>query len=183
MLNRLTTIITLTLLTATFVYGQQIPKYDRSLFGGWSDADGDCQNMRHELLQELATATVSFSKNTCRVTRGRWLDPYTDKIFLESRLLDIDHLVPLKYGWDRGAYTWTHIKLRQFANDPINLFAVEKSINRQKSAYGPAEWLPPNREFRCQYILRFQRVIKKYGLVQGVAELSVINDERQKYCN
>ena len=157
-------------------------KYDRDLFGGWSDTDSDCQNMRHELLQELSTAVVSLSQNTCRVTRGRWLDPYTDKIFYESRLLDIDHLVPLKYSWDRGAHSWTSKKRRQFSNDPINLFAVEKSVNRQKSASGPAEWLPPNIKFRCQYILRFQRVVKLYGLSQSAAELQLINQAQQQYC-
>ena len=162
---------------------EKIPEYDRDLFGEWPDTDRDCQNMRHELLQNLSTAPVRFSENTCMVTRGRWLDPYTGKIFLESRLLDIDHLVPLKYSWDRGAHAWTSIKRRQFANDPINLFAVDKSVNRQKSAYGPSEWLPPNIKFRCQYILRFQRVVKLYGLTQGSTELNLIEQARQKYCS
>ena len=94
-------------LFAQSAYSDQIPKYDRDLFGGWTDTDSDCQNMRHELLQKLSTTIVSFSQNTCRVIKGRWLDPYTDKIFFESRQLDIDHLVPLKYGWDRGAHSWT----------------------------------------------------------------------------
>jgi hypothetical protein len=162
---------------------EKVPKYDRDLFGGWSDTDRDCQNMRHELLQDLSTAVVSFSQNTCRVTRGRWLDPYTDKIFYESRLLDIDHLVPLKYSWDRGAYAWTSKKRRQFSNDPTNLFAVEKSVNRQKSAYGPTEWLPPNIKYRCQYIVRFQRVVKLYGLNQSAAELRTIEKSQREYCN
>ena len=174
--------VTFTVLAAGTAFSDQIPKYDRDLFGGWSDTDRDCQNMRHELLQDLSTAVVSFSQNTCRVTRGRWLDPYTDKIFYESRLLDIDHLVPLKYSWDRGAHSWTSKKRRQFSNDPINLFAVEKSVNRQKSASGPAEWLPPNIKFRCQYILRFQRVVKLYGLSQSAAELQLINQAQQQYC-
>ena len=138
--------------------------------------------MRYELLQDLSTATVSFSQNTCRVTRGRWLDPYTNIILYESRLLDIDHLVPLKYSWDRGAHSWTTKKRRQFSNDPINLFAVEKSVNRQKSASGPAEWLPPNIKFRCQYIIRFQRVVKLYGLNQSAAELQLINQAQRQYC-
>ena len=107
MFSRLLILATVTFLTASATFSDQIPKYDRDLFGGWSDTDRDCQNMRHELLQDLSTATVSFSQNTCRVTRGRWLDPYTDKIFYQSRLLDIDHLVPLKYSWDRGAHSWT----------------------------------------------------------------------------
>ena len=169
-------------LFAQSAYSDQIPKYDRDLFGGWSDTDRDCQNMRHELLQDLSTAVVRFSQNTCRVIRGRWLDPYTDKIFFESRQLDIDHLVPLKYGWDRGAHSWTFQKRVQFSNDPANLFAVQKSVNRQKSAYGPAEWLPPSIDFRCQYILRFQRIVKKYTLSQNAAELRLIKQAQQQYC-
>jgi hypothetical protein len=183
MLSRFLSFVTLITLIANTAFSDPIPKYDRDLFGGWSDADRDCQNMRHELLQDLSTATMGFSKNTCRVTQGRWLDPYTNKIFLESRLLDIDHLVPLKYSWDRGAHAWTSTKRRQFANDPINLFAVEKRVNRQKSAYGPTEWLPPNIKFRCQYILRFQRVVKLYGLDQNATELQMIEQAQQQYCD
>lgn len=170
-------------LGTNFALSSDLPKYDRDLFGSWSDEDRDCQNIRHELLQELSTVVVGLSEDTCRVTRGRWLDPYTDKIFFESRLLDIDHLVPLKYSWDRGAHAWNSKKRRQFANDPINLFAVEKHVNRQKSAYGPTEWLPPNLEFRCQYILRFQRVVKLYGLSQNTIELQKIEKIQHQYCN
>ena len=173
----------LSLLIAIPAFSDELPKYYRNLFGGWSDTDRDCQNMRHELLQKLSTAVVQFSENTCKVTRGRWLDPYTDKIFYESRLLDIDHLVPLKYSWDRGAHAWTSKTRRQFSNDPINLFAVEKSVNRQKSAYGPTQWLPPNIKFRCQYILRFQRVVKLYGLSQSTDELHTIEQMQDQYCN
>ena len=114
MFSRLLAFVTFTVLAAGTAFSDQIPKYDRDLFGGWSDTDRDCQNMRHELLQDLSTAVVSFSQNTCRVTRGRWLDPYTDKIFYESRLLDIDHLVPLKYSWDRGAHSWTSKNVDSF---------------------------------------------------------------------
>ena len=161
---------------------KEILKYNRDLFGGWSDTDRDCQNTRHELLQKLSTAVISLSKNSCRVTRGRWLDLYTDKIFLESKHLDLDHLVPLKYAWDRGSHSWSSLKRVQFSNDPSNLFAVQKSVNRQKSAFGPTEWLPPNLEFRCQYILRFQRIVKKYGLEQGATELRLIQKARRQHC-
>ena len=162
--------------------GEEVPRYDRDLFGGWSDIDHDCQNTRHELLQELSTSQVVFSKNTCRVLKGRWLDPYTDKIFFESQQVDIDHLVPLKYAWDRGAHSWTTLKRAQFSNEPANLFIVQKSVNRRKSAYGPSEWLPPSLKFRCQYILRFQRIIRKYSLKQSAAELRLIRTAQQQHC-
>ena len=161
---------------------EEIPKYNRDLFGGWSDADQDCQNTRHELLQELSTLEVTFSSNTCRVMHGQWLDPYTDKIFFESKLVDIDHLVPLKYAWDRGSYKWSDSKRVQFSNDTANLFAVQKSVNRKKAAFGPSKWLPPNVEFRCQYIKMFQHIVNKYELNQSAAELRLIKQVQQQYC-
>ena len=90
--------------------------------------------------------------------------------------------MPLKYAWDRGSHSWSSLKRVQFSNDPSNLFAVQKSVNRQKSAFGPTEWLPPNLEFRCQYILRFQRIVKKYGLEQGATELRLIQKARRQHC-
>ena len=57
-----------------------IPKYKRSYFGGWADSD-DCQNTRHELLQKLSTAIMSFTDNTCRVLTGKWLIPTLAKHF------------------------------------------------------------------------------------------------------
>ena len=170
------------ILFAQVAHCEDIPRYNRDLFGGWSDADQDCQNTRHELLQAASTGAISFSNNTCRVTKGRWLDPYTNKIFFESRQVDIDHLVPLKYAWERGAHSWATLKLTQFSNDPANLFVVQKSVNRRKSAYGPSEWLPPSLKFRCQYILRFQRIVRKYSLEQSAAELHLIRTAQQQNC-
>ena len=55
------------------LHADGIPKYKRSYFGGWADSDGDCQNTRHELLQELSTSIMSFTNNTCCVLTGKWL--------------------------------------------------------------------------------------------------------------
>jgi hypothetical protein len=169
-------------ISSQIAYGEEIPRYDRDLFGGWSDIDHDCQNTRHELLQKLSTSRVVFSTNTCRVVKGRWLDPYTDIIFFESKFVDIDHLVPLKYSWDRGSYKWSDFERAQFSNDPSNLFVVEKSVNREKAALGPSKWLPPNIKFRCDYIRKFQRIIKKYRLVQNAAETHLIKQAQQQHC-
>jgi hypothetical protein len=160
----------------------ELPKYDRDSFGGWLDTDRDYQNTRHELLQKLSTAVIRLFQNTCRVLRGRWFDPYNGQIFFDSRELDIDHLVPLKYNWDRGAYKWSRAKRVSFSNDPVSLVAVKKSVNCQKSADRPAEWLPPNVNFRCEYILRIQSVVRKYKLTQSAAELQLIGHARQQYC-
>ena len=55
-------------------------------------------------------------------------------------------------------------KREQFADDPVNLFAVEARVNRQKGAKGPLEWMPPRESFHCQYVTRFKRALIIYGL-------------------
>ena len=161
---------------------ENIPAYDRGLFGSWKDFDNDCQNTRHELLQTLSLDEFTLTDNTCRVLTGLWLDPYTNMYFSMSSELDIDHLVPLKYAWTRGAYNWPKSKRVKFSNDESNLFAVKKSVNRQKSAMGPAMWLPPSDNFKCEYIKLFQEIVAKYDLRQADDELSQINRIMDKFC-
>ena len=149
--------------------------YSRDKFGhGWDDEDGDCINTRHELLMAQSTSTVETGSNHCTVSRGRWLDPYTGKIFYDAQELDIDHLVPLKWAWDHGADEWTDEKRERFANDPVNLFAVQASENRKKGAKGPLEWMPSDESFHCQYIFRFIRVVETYGLMVSDTEMQAI---------
>jgi hypothetical protein len=156
--------------------------YDRHLYDHWIDADRDCQNQRHEILQELSTGRITLSKNGCRVVRGRWNDPYTGEIFMNSKDLDIDHMVPLAYAHARGSHSWDADKRRQFANDPVNLFAVKASENRAKGAKGPLEWLPPNKDYQCSYVTRFHRIMKTYDLEYADWEKAKITSLRAKLC-
>ena len=165
-----------------FLTGNAFDKYKRSYFGGWADSDGDCQNTRHELLQQLSTSLMSFTDNTCRVLTGKWLDPYTGKTFRKSGDVDIDHMVPLYWAWQHGAHTWSRDKRVRFANDPRNLFAVQKSVNREKSAKGPLKWLPPNIAFRCSYDMRFERIVKIYDLRLSQFEIEGLLDLKDHYC-
>ncbi|WP_212652715.1 HNH endonuclease family protein [Marinomonas sp. CT5] len=139
-------------------------KYSRDEFGrGWADEDKDCQNTRQEILISLSTAPVRFSDDReCRVTFGRWISMYSGEVIFDASKIDIDHIVPLKWAWDNGADKWSKEKREQFANDPVNLVAVEASLNRQKGAKGLDEWQPPKNQ--TQYKARYERVLKKYGI-------------------
>ena len=138
--------------------------YSRSKFGhGWSDDDSDCQNARHEALIAQSTTPVRFkSGDECQVAFGRWISPFSGEVIQDATTMDIDHVVPLKWAWDHGANTWTKDKRVRFANDPVNLFSVEASLNRSKGARGLSEWMPP--AGKCGYASRFIRVAKIYGL-------------------
>ena len=158
-------------------------QYDRSLYGSWGDFDSDCQNTRHEILAELSTIEVLWSDDGCSVQRGRWIDPYTNKIFTNARDLDIDHLVPLAYAHSHGAQYWSKEKKIEFANDQRNLFAVDASVNRSNGSQGPSSWLPPNEDFRCQYILRFSRIMSIYKLAFSSREDAEVKKLRHHYCD
>ena len=138
--------------------------YERSHFGhGWGDLDGDGQDTRQEILIEQSTAPVCFkSGDNHKVISGRWISPFTGNVIHDPSVMDIDHVVPLRWAWEHGAKKWTDEKREKFANDPANLLSVEASLNRQKGAKGPDEWLPPAN--RCEYLLRFLRIAKNYGL-------------------
>lgn len=138
--------------------------YERSAFGhGWEDADGDCQDSRAEALIATSTTHVRFADDRrCRVVTGRWISPFTNRVIQNAGDIDIDHVVPLAWSWERGASEWSPEKRERFANDPVNLLPVEASLNRSKGARGPDQWLPPVGQ--CGYVARFVRIVKQYDL-------------------
>jgi hypothetical protein len=114
--------------------------YKRSAFGhGWDDKDGDCQDSRAEALIATSTTKVRFAtKKRCRVVTGRWISPFTGEIIQNASNIDIDHVVPLKWSWSRGAGEWSSEKRERFANDPVNLLPVEASFSKDQHRIGKA---------------------------------------------
>jgi hypothetical protein len=136
--------------------------YDRAQFGsGWASSDG-CDT-RERILSRDLRRTVGTS---CHMQRGRLADPYTATSIAFVRggasEVDIDHVVALGDAWQKGAQQWTYAKRVRFANDPLNLLAVDASANRQKGDGDAATWLPPNKSFRCAYVARQIAVKRRY---------------------
>jgi len=154
--------------------------YSRAAFGhGWDDSDGDCQDSRAEALIQMSSTPVRFATDRrCRVVTGRWISPFSGKVILNASEADIDHVVPLKWAWDRGANHWSDATRERFANDPLNLLPVEASLNRSKGARGPDEWLPPAGQ--CGYVARFFRVTKQYQLEPRPSETAWIRNFIQR---
>ena len=60
----------------------------------WIDEDGDCQNLRHEMLIRDSLSDITFTNpNRCTVNTGRWLDPYTGTYINRASDLDVDHVI------------------------------------------------------------------------------------------
>lgn len=150
--------------------------YDRSDWPHWLDDDKDCQNTRHEILIQTSTKPVEFkTDNECNVLTGEWYDPYSGETFRISKDLDLDHIVPLKFAHGHGADKWSREHKAIFANDIDNLILAKASLNRQKGAKGPTEWLPSNFPYRCEYIARFNAVMAKYELSYIPSEQRIVN--------
>ena len=163
---------------ATPPQGSPSSTYDRTQFGRWIDADGDCQNTRHEVLIEESLIPVTFkTSRQCFVTSGQWHDPYTGRVFTDPSLLDVDHVVPLKEAFDSGAKEWSRDKMVRYFNDlehKDHLIAVDRSANRSKGARDPARWLPPNQDYHREYIRIWQKIKKDWGLSSDPEEARVI---------
>jgi hypothetical protein len=150
--------------------------YDRGEWPHWLDSDKDCQNTRHEILIQTSTKPISFkSERECNVLSGEWYDPYSSETYTVSSDLDLDHIVPLKFAHGRGGNSWSRQQKAIFANDRDNLILAQASLNRQKGAKGLNDWLPPNHQYRCEYIGHFNTVMGKYKLVYTPSEQRIVN--------
>lgn len=139
--------------------------YNRKDWIHWIDIDGDCQNTRAEILIKFSkTPPIFSSKSHCAVKEGYWLDAYSGKVLTAANEIDIDHLVPLAWANGHGGDQWDANQKMKFANDFENLTVTSRKLNRIKGNKGLDEWLPPNINYRCQYISRFISVVKKYKL-------------------
>lgn len=149
--------------------------YSRSQFGqGWADA-GQC-DVRNVILGRDLTNIQTRSNTDCTVISGILDDPYTgqQQTFIRgpetSDDVQIDHVVALSDAWQKGAQSLSSERRVIFANDSLNLLAVNGPTNNQKSDSDAASWLPPNKAYRCMYIARQIAVKQKYELWVTAAE-------------
>ena len=77
-------------------------------------------------------------------------------------------------AWQTGAQQLDAPTLLQFANDPLNLLAVDGPTNQGKGDSDAASWLPPNKGYRCAYVSRQVAVKRRYRLWVTPAERAAI---------
>jgi hypothetical protein len=149
--------------------------YDRQLFVHWVTTDG-CTTRSHVLIRDSNGTAVTESN--CTVTVGQWFSPF-DAVWVDvPRSIDIDHFVPLAEAWRSGAYKWDATTRRAFANDlsdPRTLIAVTASSNRSKSDRDPANWLPTNTAYRCDYVGTWVAIKHRWALTIDTREQNAIN--------
>jgi len=157
--------------------------YARSKYGAadWADLDHDGCWTREEVLQRDLVKKTYKKSGRCRVVAAGVLrGPYSGKTMTFKRgsrtsgLVQIDHVVALMDSWQKGGQQFTPAQRLVFANDPLNLLAVNDKLNQQKGASDAASWLPPDKAYRCAYVARQVAVKAKYRLWVTAAEKDAI---------
>ncbi|GAA3927796.1 GmrSD restriction endonuclease domain-containing protein [Microbacterium soli] len=153
--------------------------YDRAQFGQrWLDVDHNGCDTRNDILARDLSGIERAG--ACRVLSGVLADPYTGQSISfvrgqgTSEFVQIDHVVALSDAWQKGAQQLSADQRATFANDPMNLLAVDGSANAQKNDGDAATWLPKNKDFRCAYVARQIAVKATYGLWVTQAEHDAI---------
>ena len=151
--------------------------YGRDKFGSaWSDVDGNGCDTRNDVLRRDLRGVTVQPGSGCLVAAGNLLDPYTGRQIdfrrgpETSGAVQIDHVVALSDAWQKGAQSLQPGQRLAFANDPLNLIAVDGPANVKKSDADAAGWLPPNQGYRCGYVARQVSVKAAYGLWVTEAE-------------
>ena len=154
--------------------------YSREQFPHWKDPDKNGCDSRNDILKrDLTKVVFKEGTNNCKVIAGTLLDPYSNKFIAfdlnkSSSTIDIDHIVALSNAWQTGAFQLTLDQRTNFANDPLNLLAVDFKLNRQKGDGDAATWLPPYKSYRCTYVARQVSVKTKYKLWVTAPEKTAI---------
>lgn len=150
-----------------------------STFGpSWSDAgtpgevagsrDG-CDTRNDILRRDLSSTTLKSGTNGCVVLTGTLTEPYGGAAIAwargpKSATVQVDHVVAKGNAYVTGAQQLSEQQRLDFANDPLNLLAVDGPLNSSKSDGDAATWLPPTKSYRCEYVARQIAVKERYDL-------------------
>lgn len=128
---------------------------------GWDAPESSCDAREAALIRDGENVEVGSG---CKVTSGKWHDPYTDQAFTDPSDIDTDHIVALGNAWRSGASAWDDAERERYANDPEVLLSVEDNANQSKGDKGPEAWKPPNEAVWCDFAERWISIKAKYDL-------------------
>ncbi len=149
--------------------------YVRTKFKHWVGVGNGCDSRKTVIISEATVKPVV--EKGCVIKGGEWLSVYDSVKVTDAGKLDVDHMVPLAEAWDSGASAWDDKKRELYANDQTDarhLIAVTGASNRSKSDRDPAEWMPTNEKYKCQYIMNWVSIKVRWSLFVDEKELLAI---------
>lgn len=144
---------------------------DQNAPGGHNGCD-----TRNDILRRDLTNIVYKNRVHCAVASGTLNDPYTGKVIHfvrgknSSDAVQIEHAVATGNNWATGGQQLSQAQRVAFANDPLNLAAVDGPTNEKKRDKDASGYLPSNKKLRCAYVATQIAVKAKYRLWVTPAE-------------
>ena len=149
--------------------------YKRTLFKHWVGTGNGCDSRKSVIISEAIVKPKVEAG--CKLVGGEWLSIYDSVKVTDAGKLDVDHMVPLAEAWDSGASAWDAAKKEMYANDqtdPRHLIAVTGASNRSKSDQDPAEWMPTNKAYACEYLVNWVSIKVRWNLSVDKTEKAFI---------
>ena len=159
-----------------------LPSYDRDEWGRWSDADGDCQDTRQEVLiaESLVLGDLSGATGNAESHPASGLERSLERRSTSPGTSG--HRPPRAAGKRaqvRRARAWPAERKRAYYNsldDADHLIAVTASANRSKGARGPEEWRPADESYWCEYAQDWVRIKQTWSLTVTSAEAQALEE-------
>ena len=101
---------------------------------------------------------------------GHVFEPYTMRVFTNTKLLQNEHVVAVKEAHDSGLCRADAETKTRFVTDTDNLTLATPEVNRAKAALDAGEWVPD--ENRCWFAATIVHVKRKYDLSVDAREKS-----------
>lgn len=149
--------------------------YKRTLFKHWVGTGNGCDSRKSVIISEAIVKPKVDAG--CKIIGGEWLSIYDNVKVTDAGKLDVDHMVPLAEAWDSGASAWDAAKKEMYANDQTDsrhLIAVTGASNRSKSDQDPAEWMPTNKSYACEYLINWVSIKVRWNLSVDKTEKAFI---------
>lgn len=163
-------------------------KYARKLhFGRWINdpMDDTCMNTRARVLVRDSETSVTYKgTKQCVVESGQWHDPYANKDVAAAKEIQIDHMVPLKNAYLSGAWEWdykTRCLYANYMNFKPHLVSAGGHENMSKSDSGPEKYLPPNEDYRCEYVRNWLAIKTIWKLKLNPDEVQAVQQAVTNY--
>jgi hypothetical protein len=153
--------------------------YTRDEFGQkWADVDRNGCDQRNEVLRrDMVNLHTVPGTRGCVLAKGILClrgDSYAAKRVKYkqgSDKIQIDHVVSLADAWRSGAHAWSINKRQKFANDFMELEAVDAHTNEDKGDETAAGWLPDDDD-ECALVVRQVSIKQRYKLTVTQDELT-----------
>lgn len=155
----------------TVIEKPDIDDYDRDLFnpGTTTRVGREKWSPREQVL--IRDSLVQVTIRDGKIVAGQWVCPYTGKVFLDPKQIEIDHIVALGESWICGSKKWSSPQRSAFSRDLENLIAVSSTANREKGRNSIERWMPDREDVHLWYIQTWVYIKKKYDLGVSVEEI------------